>query len=247
MPLLKAQDAIKPVQFLQFGPIMLVFVLSYETSFLLAFMLGGLYLLWLARSVYALRQQRGRFRWELSLLVTIFILAVLVLFLGLLFPLVSQRLFFTFYTCAIGLAFLFIHIVLASTPQLSIEVVEAARETYAKSTLTNIDTDQCLQKLNTLMQERKLFQENNLDLFTLATELELSSHQLSELMNSCLGKSFSRYIPEQRVEAAKKRLHEAPKMSVLSVGLSVGFTSQSNFYEAFREIVGTSPAKYRKL
>jgi AraC-like DNA-binding protein len=38
-----------------------------------------------------------------------------------------------------------------------------------------------------------------------------------------------------------------PRASVLSVGLSVGFTSQSNFYEAFREIEGSTPGQYRKL
>jgi AraC-like DNA-binding protein len=33
---------------------------------------------------------------------------------------------------------------------------------------------------------------------------------------------------------------------VLSIGLCVGFTSQSNFYEAFREIEGSTPGQYRK-
>ena len=43
------------------------------------------------------------------------------------------------------------------------------------------------------------------------------------------------------------RLLAEPSASVLSVGLSVGFTSQSNFYEAFREIAGTTPGQFRKL
>jgi AraC-like DNA-binding protein len=34
---------------------------------------------------------------------------------------------------------------------------------------------------------------------------------------------------------------------VLAVGLNVGFTSKSNFYEAFREIEGMTPGQYRKL
>jgi AraC-like DNA-binding protein len=32
---------------------------------------------------------------------------------------------------------------------------------------------------------------------------------------------------------------------VLSVGLSVGFNSQSSFYSAFRDIAGTVPSRYR--
>ena len=66
-------------------------------------------------------------------------------------------------------------------------------------------------------------------------------------MNGRLGKGFSRYLREQRIGAAKAMLLDEPSASVLAVGLSVGFTSQSNFYEAFREIEGTTPGQYRKL
>ena len=38
-----------------------------------------------------------------------------------------------------------------------------------------------------------------------------------------------------------------PSASVLSVGLSVGFSSQSNFYEAFREIEGMTPGALTAL
>jgi AraC-like DNA-binding protein len=37
-----------------------------------------------------------------------------------------------------------------------------------------------------------------------------------------------------------------PESSVLSIGLSVGFSTQSNFYTAFRDIVGLAPGQYRK-
>jgi AraC-like DNA-binding protein len=70
---------------------------------------------------------------------------------------------------------------------------------------------------------------------------------LSELINTHLGKSFSRYLREQRVEAAKLQLIDEPKATVLGIGLAVGFSSQSNFYEAFREIVGMTPGQFRKL
>ena len=62
-----------------------------------------------------------------------------------------------------------------------------------------------------------------------------------------MGKGFSRYLREQRSAAARHMLCAEPSASVLSVGLSVGFSSQSNFYEAFREIEGMTPGQYRKL
>ena len=57
---------------------------------------------------------------------------------------------------------------------------------------------------------------------------------------------FSRLVRQYHVDTAKKMLISEPRASVLSVGLSVGFTSQSNFYVAFKEIAGSVPGQFRK-
>ena len=80
----------------------------------------------------------------------------------------------------------------------------------------------------------------------LAQALELSAHQMSELINSHFGIGFSRYIREQRVREAKALLRSDHRSSVLSISMMTGFRSQSNFYAAFREITGESPGSYRK-
>jgi len=79
-----------------------------------------------------------------------------------------------------------------------------------------------------------------------AEAMGLSSHQLSELINVQFGMSFSRYIREQRIQAAKALLAREPDSSILSISLETGFKSQSNFYAAFKEITGQSPGGYRK-
>lgn len=246
-PLLTADSTYQASQLLHVLPVIIALFLPHNIALPLAFSLGAGYLLWLAKRLYALREQRRRFHIELLILASVFIIAIIVLILGLSLPLISEHVFFTLYACAIGSAFLLIGLALSHAPQISNDVVEAAQETYAVSTLSNVDCKERLEKLQTLMQEEQLYQENNLDLATLALKLGLSNHQLSELINTHLGKSFSRYIREQRIQAAKQMLLDEPTASVLSIGLSVGFTSQSNFYQAFREIVGTTPGKYRKL
>jgi len=79
-----------------------------------------------------------------------------------------------------------------------------------------------------------------------ASQLSLSSHQLSELINAEFGRGFSQYIREHRIQHAKRQLLAEPKASVLSIGLASGFTSQSSFYTAFGQIVGQSPGKFRE-
>jgi len=246
-PILQARDDFHSTQLLHFVPAAVALFLPHEIALPASFFLGGGYLLWLARNIYALRRQRSHFRLELATLGAVFGIAIAVMLLGLGLPLLPEPLFFTLYATAIGLAFLLISIALNLTPRLSANVTEAARETYATTTLGNIDRDQALQRLQALMTNEQLYRQPGLDLATLAEKLELSPHQLSELINTRLGKGFSRYVREHRVAAAKAILLAEPAASVLSVGMSVGFSSQSNFYDAFREITGMTPGKYRKL
>ena len=76
--------------------------------------------------------------------------------------------------------------------------------------------------------------------------LLLKPHQLSELMNTQLEMSFSSYLRNQRVKAAEVLLKTEPEVSVLAIGLSVGFSSQSAFYSAFKEFHSMAPGQYRQ-
>ncbi len=228
------------------APAFVAWVLPGSLAMPSAFAIGAGYLAWLARSLYALRRERANFHLELLLLGSVFAVAFCVAVLGVWVEALPDRLFFSLYASAIGLAFLLVQVALGLRPQLSAEVRESAQAAYANTTLAKIDCEDALARLADLMQSERLYIDPDLSLAGLADRLGLSAHQLSELVNTRLGKGFSRYLRERRVEAAKAMLLAEPKASVLSVGLSVGFTSQSNFYEAFREIEGSTPGQYRK-
>lgn len=248
-PLLRPQNQ-PPIRLAQLWhalPVVASLWLPAESSLPFAFIVGAGYLLWLGRSLYALRNERANFHLELLLLGGVFLIAAVVSVLGLLQATLPEKLFFSLYAISIGTAFLLVQLALGLRPQLSTEVSEAAQESYASSTLTHVDCDAVLSGLITLMQTERAYEDEELSLPRLAARLGISAHQLSELMNARLGKGFSRYLREQRIDAAKSMLLNEPTASVLSVGLSIGFTSQSNFYEAFREIEGMTPGQYRKL
>ena len=213
----------------------------------LSFVVGSAYLAWLAAKLYALRAQRDNFQREVALLGGIFVTALLVTLLGFILPPGHFELFFMLYTIAIGLAFMLLSLSFALAPELSEKVQEAARETYANTTLDKIDCSAALQELDNLMTCDRLFRQPDLNLAGLAARLKLNRHQLSELLNTRLGMGFSRYLREQRVKEARLLLLEKPSLPVLSVGLEAGFSSQSAFYDAFREITGMTPGKYREL
>ena len=248
-PLLRPQD--RPVSRLSLPghglPVLVAPFLPATPALPLAFLIGAGYLAWLARSLYSLRRERARFQLEMLLLGGVFAIAIAVSILGLVQAVLPGKLFFCLYAVAIGLAFFLVQTTLALRPQLGTEVRETVRTAYASSTLNNVDCDAMIARLEQLMASDRIRTDPALSLATLADKLGLSPHQLSELLNARLGKGFSRYLREQRVAAARSMLCDEPSASVLSVGLSVGFSSQSTFYEAFREIEGMTPGQFRKL
>lgn len=248
-PLLRVDRpaGLRPIHLLHALPIVVAPWLTGEIALPLAFVIGAGYLLSLARDIYRLRKHRDQYAKEIIILGSIFAIAIGVAALGILQAQLPDKLFFVLYAIAIGLAFLLVQIALGLRPHLSEEVAATAKVAYANSTLTRIDREAVVLRLDTLMTGERLYADPDLSLPGLASRLGLTSHQLSELLNVYLGKSFSRYLREQRVAAAKTMLCAEPSASVLSVGLSAGFTAQSNFYEAFREIEGMTPGLYRKL
>lgn len=246
-PLLKGSGYFQVSHLLHALPVIASYWLPASIAFPASFIIGAGYLLWLSHSLYALREQRSRFNLEITMLGTVFMLALAVIIMGISLPDLDEKLFFSLYTSAIGCAFILINLAINLSPQLPTKITEAASEAYATTTLSNVDCDAALQKLTALMTVDRVYENNELDLQTLSGYVNLSGHQLSELINTRLGKGFSRYMREQRVEAAKSMLLAEPSASVLSIGLSVGFTSQSNFYDAFREITDMTPGKFRKI
>lgn len=239
-------EALQPLMLLHLLPIALLFAGRLEITLPIVFMLGAGYSLWLGSVVYGLREQRKQFRFEFFYFAVVSIIALVVLILGFSIPYMDHDYFYYFYCLSIGFAYAIMTTALVANPDIIADLTEAARIKYGASTLKDVDVDTCLKRLTTLMTVSKAYQNENLSLASLAGQLGLSSHQLSELINARLGMGFSRYIRELRVSAAKELLVSKPSQSILSISMDIGFSSQSTFYAAFKEITGQSPGDYRK-
>ncbi len=117
---------------------------------------------------------------------------------------------------------------------------------YERSVTRGLDVDTICQRLYELMNEEKVFVDEELSLSDLSRDLSISSHQLSEILNCRIKKNFSTFINEYRVNEAKKIMEDEPDRSLISVGMAVGFNSYSTFNSVFLRYEGISPGKYRK-
>ncbi len=210
----------------------------------ISFMMGSVYAGLCVYLILDLQNKRKRFKLELAAIAGFLLIAVAV---GLISTTIAQNsvLFLVSYCVLIGLSFFLVLALLLLVPDTAQNLNEAVEIRYAKSTLDQIDRSSTISRLKSLMDDEKLYLNERLSLSDVADQLDLSSHQLSELINVEFDQGFSHYIRSKRIDHAKRLLRVEPKASVLSVGLSSGFTSQSSFYTAFGQIVGQTPGKYR--
>ncbi len=119
-------------------------------------------------------------------------------------------------------------------------------ERYAGKKLSREDEQLILSRLEKVMLERGIFKNPSLKLTDLAAEINVPAHQLSQLLNDNLGKGFSLFINEYRIEEACRILASTPKLTVDAVGDEVGFNSKSTFFSTFKKLKGITPAMYQQ-
>jgi AraC-like DNA-binding protein len=84
-----------------------------------------------------------------------------------------------------------------------------------------------------------------LDIAALARMACVSEAHFIRTFRATFGETPHRYLQRRRVERSMWLLRESDR-SVTDICLDVGFTSLGTFSRTFREIVGVSPAAYRR-
>jgi AraC-like DNA-binding protein len=127
------------------------------------------------------------------------------------------------------------------------EIFLGADQNPATESGTPEERESLLQKLNNHITRHKPYLDPDLTLKDLAEQVQISSRQLSTLINAELGKSFFDLINSYRIEEAKKILRDSKdsKLTVLEVMYEVGFNSKSSFNTAFKKYTGSTPTAYK--
>lgn len=111
--------------------------------------------------------------------------------------------------------------------------------------LRGIDIAHSVEQLRRLMDQERMYCDEDLSLTRLAAALELRPDQLSLILNHELRTGFADYINQHRVAAAQQMLTDEPERSIPSIASAVGFNTRSAFYGAFRKFTGRTPGEFR--
>ena len=120
------------------------------------------------------------------------------------------------------------------------------KEKYASKKINKQEADLLLKKIEKLMESELLFKNANLTVSELSKKIGVRSDIVSQLLNDNLNKSFPNFINEYRILEAKKLLKTQQHLKMEVIAETCGFNSISTFYTAFKNLTGSTPAKYAK-
>jgi AraC-like DNA-binding protein len=125
---------------------------------------------------------------------------------------------------------------------------EPAAPRYERSGLTERQAERLKERLTSLMDRERPWQDSDLTLADLAERLSTTPHKLSEVLNAQLGQTFYDFVNGYRVREVQRRIvaGEAEKVTILSLALDAGFASKSTFNVVFKKHTGQTPSDFRQ-
>jgi signal transduction histidine kinase/AraC-like DNA-binding protein len=105
-----------------------------------------------------------------------------------------------------------------------------------------------LNGLISLLEDEKLFKNQNLTISEYANRLNTNRTYLSQIINDTFFTNFSNLINDYRIkEAESQMISHIEKLTMEAIAFECGFSSKSAFYAAFRKKKGKTPTQYLNL
>lgn len=145
--------------------------------------------------------------------------------------------------------FSFINIFMAILGYKNLWLFEMQKEKYSNSTLNTKIAREYSNQLNQFMEKDKLYLDPELTLVKLAEKMNISSKQLSQIINQIEHTNYSQYIARYRIEEAKKHLENPDynNYKISAIAYESGFNSISSFNATFKNITKITAIDYREL
>lgn len=120
-------------------------------------------------------------------------------------------------------------------------------EKYKNSAIDSDLATELYDKLLKIMDNDKPYLDPKLSLSVLAQLLEISTNQLSQIINQKAKVNFHDFTNSYRVEEFIRRAKENKKFILLALAFDSGFNSKSSFNNIFKKQKRLSPSKYLSI
>lgn len=119
---------------------------------------------------------------------------------------------------------------------------------YKKSGLTESLSLELKEKLQYLLDEKKIYKQNDITLQKLAKYLDTTRHNTSQIINEHFDLNFFELINKSRIEEAKELLkgERRKNFNIIDVAYEVGFNNKVTFNKSFKKYNQITPSEYVK-
>ena len=102
-------------------------------------------------------------------------------------------------------------------------------------------------KICKLMEDQKVYLNNNLKVGDIAAELDVPSRMVSDSIKANRGCSFAQFVNGYRIEYAKHLLRNRPDAKMTAVYVESGFSNEMSFFRTFKAFTGMTPKEWMAL
>ncbi len=119
---------------------------------------------------------------------------------------------------------------------------------YEKSGLTSSLSLELKGQLIHLLNEEKIYKQNDITLQKLSQKLNTTRHNTSQVINEHFGLNFFELINKHRIEEAKELLkgEKHRNFNIIDVAYEVGFNNKVTFNKSFKKYNQVTPSEYLK-
>ena len=124
------------------------------------------------------------------------------------------------------------------------ECVESCEERSEPEADTSNKSEELLERICQLMDERLLFRNSELKVADVAAELGTNSRYVNDCNKECRGMTFTQFVNEYRVGYVQQFLRQHPNKKVFEAYTEAGFTSERSFFRIFKDVTGMTTSEW---
>jgi AraC-like DNA-binding protein/uncharacterized membrane protein len=127
-------------------------------------------------------------------------------------------------------------------------IIQKENGKYTKSKHSKTESEKLASSLKSYMENEEPYLQAELSLADLASKLDISKSELTNLLNNYMGVNFFSFVNQYRLKTVLQKL-EDPKfdhLTILSIAFDCGFNSKSTFNGLFKQHTGVTPTVYKQ-
>ena len=125
---------------------------------------------------------------------------------------------------------------------------DSSAKKYSSSSMSKVEMQVLFSRVEKLFNEDAIYLDSDLKIDSIAQTLNVTTHRISQTINTIATKPFYDYVNAFRVNHLKQLLTNLDnhKFTILALAIESGFNSKAKLNRVFKQQVGMTPKSFQK-